>query len=194
MTPPSTREEIVAAARRLFYERGFQTTSLGEVARAASVPKGNFYYHFQTKDDLLRAVLSARRADIERALERWAADLPMPLDRLRRFVRMVTSERERLTQYGCPTGSMLTELGKKHEALLADARAILDLYVQFATRAFADLGHDATRATILGARLMGRAQGAILLAHAYADPTLLDREIEDIERWIESEAEGSAGP
>jgi TetR/AcrR family transcriptional regulator, transcriptional repressor for nem operon len=56
------RERIVAAADRLFYERGFQATSFSDIAEAAGVPKGNFYYYFKTKDALLEGVIDWRRS------------------------------------------------------------------------------------------------------------------------------------
>jgi len=181
----STRDAIVAAARRLFYVRGYEKTSLAELAREAGVPKGNFYYHFKTKDDVLRAVLEARLADVSAALERWAADLPGPRERLARFVEMMTSQRDELASWGCPMGSMLTELGKKREDLQPDARAVMDRYVDFCAAQLAALPVEGDPRE-LALRLMARCQGAVLVAHAYHDPALLDREIADVQRWLDA--------
>jgi len=180
-----SRDRIVRAARRLFYTRGFESTSLGDLAREAGVPKGNFYYHFPSKDDVLRAVVEERRADIQRALGSWAQEYPDPRARLKRFVAMIASEREDLVSYGCPTGSLLIELGKKRHDLQPDALSILDLYVELAEGAFRELGHSDDEARVLAVHLLGRAQGAILVAHAYGDTAILDREIASIERWLD---------
>jgi len=182
--PSRAREDIIAAARRLFYTLGYEKTSLNTIAEASGVPKGNFYYHFRTKDDVLEAVIQARHADISAALERWGKEFPTPQARLERFVEMITRERKDLAKYGCPTGSLLTELGKAREDLQSGALEILELYVQFAARQLQAVGHPRKRARALAQRLLGRAQGAILLAHAYRDEALLDQEVADIEAWV----------
>jgi len=182
----SARDRIVAAARRTFYERGFEDTSFADLAKAAGIPKGNFYYHFKSKVELLDAVLEARTASVEAALREWDEALPTPLARLRRFVAMMTAERDDLVRYGCPMGSLLTELGKKREPELhTHARALLDLYIAWTARQFEALGHPPQAARALAVRLLSRCQGAVLVAHAYEDAELLAREVADIEAWIE---------
>ncbi len=54
-----TRGAILAAAARLFAERGFSEVSLREIAGAAGMQAGSVYYHFTSKDALLDAVLDA---------------------------------------------------------------------------------------------------------------------------------------
>lgn len=49
--------EIVAAALRLFSDRGFAATKLEDVAAAAGIGKGTIYLYFPTKEDLFRAVV-----------------------------------------------------------------------------------------------------------------------------------------
>jgi len=53
-----TRADILSAARRVFAQRGFDGTSVREVAEAAGVNKAMIYYHFKDKVDLYRSVLS----------------------------------------------------------------------------------------------------------------------------------------
>src|SRR5712671_5661469 len=52
-----TRQELVNAAVQLWTERGFETgvesTTVEEIARAAGVTKGTFYFHFAHKEDVL---------------------------------------------------------------------------------------------------------------------------------------------
>ncbi|WP_210491485.1 helix-turn-helix domain-containing protein [Patulibacter sp. SYSU D01012] len=57
------RAELVAAARRLFVEDGFDATSMAALARAAGVAPNTIYWYFGDKDDLLVAVLDAVLAD-----------------------------------------------------------------------------------------------------------------------------------
>jgi len=68
-----TRQELVNAAVKLWTERGFEhgveNTTVEEIARAAGVTKGTFYFHFAHKEDvLLEMSLTAGDASIEVAL------------------------------------------------------------------------------------------------------------------------------
>ena len=56
----ATREKIVTSADRLFYERGYEATSFADVSEAVGISRGNFYYHFKTKDQILDAVIEIR--------------------------------------------------------------------------------------------------------------------------------------
>jgi len=48
---------LLDAASKFFMERGFEATSMGEIARYARASKETFYRHFPGKDDLFRAVV-----------------------------------------------------------------------------------------------------------------------------------------
>lgn len=78
----ATRAAIVAAAGRLFNERGFGTTSIQQIAHLADTGVGTLYGYFQSKDDLLHEVLHTHSIE---AVERYRAalrdDTP-PIDRL----------------------------------------------------------------------------------------------------------------
>lgn len=52
-----TFDKILAAALDLFVSRGFEGTTVDEIAAAAGLTKGAIYFHFATKDDVLLALL-----------------------------------------------------------------------------------------------------------------------------------------
>jgi AcrR family transcriptional regulator len=52
----ATRQEILTAARSMFQEKGYDATSVDDLVLAANVAKGTFYYHFNSKDELLHAL------------------------------------------------------------------------------------------------------------------------------------------
>lgn len=76
---PSARGRILEAALGLFGERGFEETSVSEVARAADVSKGLVYHYFETKRHVLRAVVSRGAGRLESVL---APDSPAPTSAL----------------------------------------------------------------------------------------------------------------
>lgn len=64
----ATRDKLVAAAREVFAERGFAGTRMGDLADAAGVAHGTVYTYFDTKEDVLLAVLDAVQADLLAAM------------------------------------------------------------------------------------------------------------------------------
>jgi len=68
--PPLTnRQRLVAHARALFAERGFEGVSVDEIAAAAGLTKGAVYYQFKDKTDLFRAACEAVLADVRDRVE-----------------------------------------------------------------------------------------------------------------------------
>lgn len=53
------RNDLLLAAKKLFAERGFQATTIADVARAAGVSYGVVYWYFDSKDDLFHALMAA---------------------------------------------------------------------------------------------------------------------------------------
>jgi AcrR family transcriptional regulator len=70
--PPSKRrkEEILDVATRLFAERGYEGTSMNDVAELVGMRKASLFYHFATKDALYEAVLDRLIASLGVALGR----------------------------------------------------------------------------------------------------------------------------
>lgn len=52
-----SRAKIIATARRLFAERGFDGCNVSEIAKQAGMSQGNIYWHFPTKEAVFQAVL-----------------------------------------------------------------------------------------------------------------------------------------
>ncbi len=70
-----TRERILQAAHRLFRKVGFFRAGVEEIAIASGVTKRTLYHHFESKDALLTAVLSARDDDIFAVPNPYGVDL-----------------------------------------------------------------------------------------------------------------------
>jgi AcrR family transcriptional regulator len=69
--PTATRARIYAAAYALFYRRGFQRTSLDDIAAKAGVTKRTLYYHVRSKDELAGAMLAHQHAFVLEQMTRW---------------------------------------------------------------------------------------------------------------------------
>jgi len=98
-TVVDSRQEILRTAARLFQQRGYDATSMNDVAAALKLSKGGLYHHFQSKDEILFEIMNhAMEITQERVLNpvRSIAD---PQERLRALIRLhievVLSPRDR---------------------------------------------------------------------------------------------------
>ena len=88
---------------------------------AVGLSRGNFYYHFNSKDEILDAVIEARLADTHRMLQAWEAEAPTPAGRIMRYVEIVLAHRADIQDFGCPVGTLTTELAKLEHAMFGQA-------------------------------------------------------------------------
>ena len=76
--PTETRARIYAAAYALFYRKGFQRTSLDDIAAKAGVTKRTLYYHVRSKDDLAGAMLAHQHGFVLQEMARWMGEAATP--------------------------------------------------------------------------------------------------------------------
>src|SRR5919197_2047734 len=76
------REELTRQAARLFAEKGYHGTSMGDLAEAMGVQKGSLYAHTGSKQDLLYATMREGADAFHAALEAIPDDLP-PAEKIR---------------------------------------------------------------------------------------------------------------
>jgi len=90
--------EILAAARKLLEQRGLEAITMEEIAAAAGVAKGTLYLYFQSKDDLILAMMSQVGENILQDVESALQSAGTPLERLIRMLAVLLGylDRERL--------------------------------------------------------------------------------------------------
>jgi AcrR family transcriptional regulator len=179
-----TRAEIIACAKDLFYQRGYAATSFSDIVDAAGVYRGNIYHYFKTKDEILEAVVAQRLQEFGALQEAWEQDCTGPRERLMRFVEMIAQNENDLVRFGCPIGTLNTELGKRRRDLQRSAKALFDLFRDWLMTQFVALGRG-TEAESLALHLLARAQGISLIAHVYQDTALLEREVATLREWLD---------
>jgi AcrR family transcriptional regulator len=94
-----SRQEILRTAARLFQQRGYDATSMNDVAAALKLSKGGLYHHFQSKDEILFEIMNhAMDITQERVLDP-VRGIASAEDRLRALIRLhievVLSPRDR---------------------------------------------------------------------------------------------------
>lgn len=185
MTDSTTRERIVSAADEIFYETGYEHSSFADIARRVGISRGNFYYHFKSKDEILDAVIRLRLANTGRMLAEWENDED-PAARIRRFIDMLIANRAKIMLYGCPVGTLCNELAKLDHLARTQAGAIFALFRDWLSREFVRLDRSAD-ADALAMQLLARSQGVATLANAFRDEDFIRREVAQMHAWLDAQ-------
>ena len=185
MSKQTTRVQIIEAADRLFYQQGFDHTSFAHIAAAVSISRGNFYHHFKSKDEILEAVIGFRLANTQAMLDTWEAAGGKPAERIRRFIHILIANQVKISHYGCPVGTLCTELAKLDHGALDDANKLLLLFRVWLRRQFECLGRDAD-ADDLAMHLLARSQGIATIASAFHDRAFIEQEVKHLHQWLDT--------
>lgn len=124
----ATRDVLIRCGMEMLTEQGFAATGLDAVLKRATVPKGSFYYYFDSKAAFGREVLKAYDAffchKIDRALTNNAR---LPLQRFHDFLQ---DAKVGMAKYRYTRGCLVGNLGQEVEALPEDFRAQLNGILQ----------------------------------------------------------------
>lgn len=81
-----TRNQLLDAAEKVFFDKGFGQTSLIDIAEAAGLSRGAIYWHFKNKTDLFEAMADRVRLPLENLTDACSDENePDPLGKLREF-------------------------------------------------------------------------------------------------------------
>lgn len=124
----TTKQRIIEAGADLIHQRGFNNTGLKDILKAAGVPKGSFYFYFDSKEafgiemvdhygSIFYSIISQIRAQAELS----------PLQQLRLIFDRF---REHFSAHGftrgCPIGNLAQEMGDLSEPFRARLRQAMD--------------------------------------------------------------------
>ncbi|MGW0510341.1 TetR/AcrR family transcriptional regulator [Streptomyces olivaceoviridis] len=177
------REKILAAAQSLIELRGYSALGVAEICKAAGVPKGSFYYFFESKEALALAVLDehweAQRGDWARVLQGGGE----PLARLRRLFEeteagLRAGQQSCGTVSGCMFGNLTLELSNQTEPIRERLQQIFEAQVEMVEKVVAE-ARDRGEATVGDAReaarsIVAQLEGQVLFAKLYNDTRHLD--------------------
>jgi TetR/AcrR family transcriptional regulator, transcriptional repressor for nem operon len=104
--------------------------------------------------------------------------------RLKALIKEGTDQRDLIAQYGCPHGTLLSELDKRTNGADHDTVRLMTIPIEWSEGQFRAMGrHDAHD---LAVEFVAAYQGAALLTHALRQPELMTQEGRRRERWIDS--------
>lgn len=129
------KERILSAAQSLIEVRGYADLGVAEICKVADVPKGSFYYFFESKEALTLSVIDEHWAAQERTWARILTGDAVPLQRLRQLFEE-TEAGQRAGQQSCGTvsgclfGNLTLEMSNHTEAIRTRLQEIFDAQVK----------------------------------------------------------------
>lgn len=185
MSNKQTKDHIVDAADQLFYEQGFEHTSFSQIAEAVGISRGNFYYHFKSKDEILDAVINLRLSRTASMLGDWEIEGATPAGRIRCFINILVMNRAKIKRFGCPVGTLFAELAKLEHPSKGNANELFTLFRNWLRRQFEQLGRRED-ADELAMHLLAASQGVATLASAFQDEDFIRSEVSRLNEWLAS--------
>ncbi|MEE9337734.1 MAG: TetR/AcrR family transcriptional regulator [Methylococcaceae bacterium] len=179
-----TRSNIIKAANKLFYQQGFHQTAFSDIVKEVGLSKGNITYHFKSKDDILQAVLQRRMQKTQETLDLWDSQYPDAKERLFCFINSLQEGKSDLTRYGCPNGTLASELGKRNALTRELSKHVFDLIRYWLTDQFLTLGFPPQQAKEKALELFTRGQGICVLSHVYSDENMFTNEVNKLKKMI----------
>ena len=188
----ATRDQILDAATRLIHLQGYHCTSLDDVLGESGVGKGNFYYHFKSKEELGYAIIDRLiRGFLDRTLEpAFAGSDRDPVLQIHGFLdRVLDNLRQRDCVGGCPLGNLASEFSDVHEGF---RKRLAEIFVQWratlasALRRSQTAGRLSTDCNPEGVAyfLVAALEGAILMSKVTKDIAVMEQCVDELKRHL----------
>jgi TetR/AcrR family transcriptional repressor of nem operon len=184
-----TRTRLVLAAMQLFWEKGYNSTSIADVLHTAKVNSGSLYYFFPGKSDLLAAVLDMYQEGIRPMLlePAWAG----VSDPVERIFALLARYRKSLADtdcfYGCPIGSLALELHEPDPAvrdrLAKNFTAWIAAVEECLQQARARLPTDLNRRE-LAQFVLTTMEGGVMQARTFRDLEYFDAAVRQLRQYF----------
>ncbi len=183
--PISTRDRLIHSARFLFWDRGYAGTSMADLLAHADVNSGSFYHFFESKEALLREVLTGYL----QALRPMIVDPAFALthDPVERIFAILAGYRDRILQtecrYGCPLGRLALEIDPENRPahkLIAEnfqgwITAVRECIDQLKPRLPKNTDPDALATYVLAVM-----EGGVMISRSYGSVEPFDRAVKQL--------------
>ncbi len=177
-----TKKNILNVSSELFYQKGYSSTSFGDIVDKTGLSKGNITYHFKNKQEILKGIVENRLEGINRSIQEWEQRVRNPKERLKLFCQMIIEEQENLEKYGCPLGTLTSEFSKHEPELYAITLPMFQTFREWIAKEYKILGFKAKEANEKAMSLLSKVQGVALITHVFKDRDFLVKEIEKIQQ------------
>ncbi len=192
----ATKKKLMDIAERLILNRGFSAMSLDEVIKEAGITKGGFFYHFDSKNDLVYALMQRYRdteafifSDLFKRAEELTSD---PLQQMLVFVKLFAEMMADMKALhpGCVVASITYESQQVNEQvrnitteIVLDWRNLFRQQLQKIDQVYsanADVSSDD-----LADMLSTIMEGGIIISRALNDPSVLEKQLLEYRSYLE---------
>ena len=189
--PSDTRSRIVGVAMQLFWEKGYASTSIADILKAANANSGSLYHFFPGKQDLLIAVLDMYLAGIDEMLLNplWE-NVSDPIDRV---FALLNGYRDHLAatdcQYGCPIGYLALELHEPDPPVREKIAANFTQWVDRIETCLNDAGKRLPKnldRRALAHFVLTTMEGAVMQARTYRTLDAFDTSIKQLRAYVDA--------
>lgn len=178
------RDTILRAAARLLEQRGYSALGVAEICAAAGVPKGSFYYFFESKQALALTVIDEHWESQRRQWVDLLSGDRDPLRRLRDLFEATeevqrTGQREAGLVVGCLFGNLALELSTQAEDIRGRLQEIFEAQIDLIEQVVVEAKELGQAGPSVDAReaarsMVAQIEGRALLAKLLNDPTQLE--------------------
>lgn len=190
----ATRERILESADDLFYLHGYNATGLDKIIKAAEVTKGNFYYHFESKESLAIASLERHFDLLTKELQQKVLNRKKsPLKTLFGILDMMSGRQKKQKKdgymRGCYFGNLTLELSTDSQAVRNKVKVIFKQYLDLIESLLTEARNagevsDNIDPKTFSAVILSQMEGAMLLDKASQKPLAMNACIRFIKRYL----------
>ena len=185
----STRDRLVQAAMTLFWEKGYDSTSVADVLKQAGVNSGSLYHFFPGKQDLLLAVLDTYHRGIEPML--LAPAWKGVTDPIGRVFALLARYRQGIVMtqctYGCPIGSLALEIHEPDPPVREALARNFEAWVAAIGGCLEEAGSRLPRGTdrrALAEFVLTTMEGAVMQSRTHRDVAYFDRSVAQLRNYF----------
>ncbi|WP_198265246.1 TetR/AcrR family transcriptional regulator [sulfur-oxidizing endosymbiont of Gigantopelta aegis] len=190
----ATRQRILTAATELFYLQGYNATGLDKVITTAGITKGNFYYHFKSKEELAVATLDWQFELVSKEFkEQVLMHSNKAIDKLFKLLKFMSNRQKKQFAEGfvcgCYFGNFTLELSTMSQSIRDKVKFIFNQYLSLIKSIIQEAINEGDidpqeDAEQLSHIILGQVEGAILLDKANQQPDNFDKSIHFIKRYL----------
>jgi len=190
----ATRNRILDAGADLFYLHGYNATGLDKIIKKAEITKGNFYYHFKSKEALAIATLDSQLELIQQEIaEHVLKNNRSALENLFELLQFLTNKQKDQHSEGhicgCYFGNFSLELSTSSQEVRNKLKEVFNSYLNLIGSLITEAKREGDISNkidpvIMSSIIMSQIEGAILLDKVNQKPKNLDDSINFIKQVL----------
>lgn len=188
-THTAARDKLLEAATTLFYEQGYQATTVDQIVERSRVARPTLYAHFETKEDLGLAYLQLRRQEDTQAIKDVIRHEKAPEGRFLAIISYVGKTILQSNYRGCRFFNVIAELQTASNPLVKEARLYIEKFREIIRDVVLELKASGKQYKTLDVDRVTETYyllvcGAIMGSQEYEDPWPIERAKKEIEKLI----------